>query len=51
MQDNVKARWLNNELNNDYIQPGDDDPIVRSQLETYKYLHQKIEIAVEVSSH
>jgi polyphosphate kinase len=50
LRDNVKARWLNNELNNDYILPTDDS-IIRSQLETYKYLHQKIETAVEVSSH
>ena len=50
LKDNVKARWLNNELNNDYISPVENEPVIRSQLETYRYLHQKIEIAVEVSS-
>src|SRR5215216_672769 len=44
LKDNVKARWLNNELNNDYISPVENEPIIRSQLETYRYLHQKIEI-------
>jgi len=45
----VKARWLNNELTNDYI---DADGIqIRSQVETYNYLHNKIEEPVEISSH
>jgi polyphosphate kinase len=51
LKDNVKARWLNNELNNDYIRPGEDEQSIRSQKETYRYLHQKIETAIEVSSH
>lgn len=51
LKDNVKARWLNNELNNEYIRPADNEQSIRSQTETYKYLHQKIETALEVSSH
>jgi polyphosphate kinase len=48
LHDNVKARWLNNELNNDYVRT-DGEPI-RSQVETYNYLHNKILEKVEVSS-
>jgi len=49
LHDNVKARWLNNALTNDYV---DADGIqVRSQVETYNYLHNKIEEPVEISSH
>src|SRR5437764_2821037 len=40
LQDNVKARWLNNELNNEYVQQGGEK--IRSQVETYHYLHDKI---------
>lgn len=49
LHDNVKARWLNNALTNDYIEA--DGVQVRSQEETYNYLHNKIEETVEISSH
>ena len=50
LNDNVKARWLDKELNNEYIRT-EDQISVRSQIETYKYLHQKTLIPVEVSSY
>lgn len=50
LQDNVKARILDNELNNDHVQAGARLPI-RSQVETYNYLHQKIATEVETRSH
>jgi polyphosphate kinase len=37
--DNVKARRLNNELSNDYVNSGRKK--IRSQVETYKYLYKK----------
>ena len=40
LNDNVKARWLDKDLNNEYIR-SEDQISVRSQIETYKYLHQK----------
>ena len=40
LRDNVKGRWLNNELTNEYVQS--DGVQVRSQEETYNYLHNKI---------
>jgi len=49
LHDNVKARWLNNELTNDYVQT--DGVQIRSQVETYNYLHNKIEQPLEISSH
>ena len=49
LHDNVKARWLNNALTNDYVNV--DGIQVRSQVETYNYLHNKIEQPVEISSH
>ena len=49
LHDNVKARILNNDLSNDYVPS--DEPRVRSQVETYNYLHHKILTPVEVSSH
>ena len=50
LNDNVKARRLNNELSNDYINTGRKK--IRSQVETYKYLYKKTQtpINVEVSS-
>lgn len=48
LKDNVKARWLNNELTNEYVQP--NGVPVRSQVETYHYLHNKIVQPIEVSS-
>ena len=50
LNDNVKARWLDKELNNEYVRT-EDQISVRSQIETYKYLHQKTVIPVEVSSY
>jgi polyphosphate kinase len=48
MHDNVKARWLDNDLNNEYVKSAGEP--VRSQVETFNYLNRKIEIPVEVSS-
>jgi polyphosphate kinase len=48
MHDNVKARWLDNDLNNEYVRSAGEP--VRSQVETFNYLNRKIEIPVEVSS-
>ncbi|MEI6947755.1 polyphosphate kinase 1 [Paraflavisolibacter sp. H34] len=49
LQDNVKARWLDNDLNNEYVRTNDEKP-VRSQVETYKYLYQKTLSAIETVS-
>jgi polyphosphate kinase len=49
LQDNIKARWLDNELSNEYAQNENSMPL-RSQIETYHYLHNKIAIEVETSS-
>lgn len=49
LHDNVKARWLNNQLTNEYVQS--DGVQIRSQVETYNYLHNKIEQPLEISSH
>jgi polyphosphate kinase len=48
LHDNVKGRLLNNELTNEYVQA--DGIQIRSQVETYNYLHNKIVTAIEVSS-
>jgi polyphosphate kinase len=48
LHDNVKARYLNNELTNEYVKGGGVQ--VRSQVETYNYLQTKIEQPIEVSS-
>lgn len=48
LRDNVKARWLNNELTNEYVQM--DGVQVRSQEETYNYLHNKIAESIETGS-
>lgn len=48
LRDNVKARVLNNELSNNYVSFGGKK--VRSQIETYHYLHQKTQKKVEASS-
>jgi polyphosphate kinase len=48
LHDNVKARWLDNELSNEYVRiPGEP---IRSQVETFNYLNRKTEKPVEVSS-
>ena len=49
LQDNVKARWLDNNLSNDYVKSSRKK--IRSQLETYNYLSKKIMIPSEVGSH
>jgi polyphosphate kinase len=48
LNDNVKARWLDNSLSNEYVRT-DNDP-VRSQVETFHYLYNKVNIPSEVSS-
>jgi polyphosphate kinase len=40
LSDNVKARILDNEGSNQYVNPR-NKPKVRSQVETYNYLHTK----------
>ena len=49
LNDNVKARHLNNTLSNDYITTGRKK--IRSQIETYKYLYNKTKVNVETGSH
>jgi len=39
MQDNVKARWLDNDLTNEYVRTTRKK--VRAQVETYNYLFKK----------
>jgi len=41
LSDNIKARILDNELSNQYVNPRNTKK-VRSQLETYNYLHKKL---------
>lgn len=41
LQDNVKARILNNDQNNQYVNPRNKNK-VRSQVETYNYLYRKL---------
>lgn len=50
LEDNVKARVLDNELKNDYVH-NDTDMRVRSQTETYTYLLNKTIANVETSSY
>lgn len=50
MQDNVKARMLDNTLSNDYVR-NDSKEMIRSQEETYHYLYNKTKANVEISSH
>jgi polyphosphate kinase len=49
LQDNVKARWLDNELNNEYVKNAKRR--VRSQVETYDYLFKKTLTPSETGSH
>jgi polyphosphate kinase len=49
MQDNVKARWLDNGLNNEYVRTTRKK--VRSQVETYNYLFKKTLTHSETGSH
>jgi len=48
LRDNVKARILNNELNNNYV-PSVGKKRFRSQIETYQYLIKKTIPISEVS--
>ncbi len=48
LRDNVKSRWLDNNLSNDYVQA--DGEKIRSQVETFHYLFNKITVASEISS-
>ena len=45
LQDNVKARWLDNQLSNDYVRTTKKK--IRSQVETYNYLYKKTQTPVE----
>jgi len=45
LQDNVKARWLDNQLSNDYVKTTKKK--IRSQVETYNYLYKKTLTPVE----
>ena len=45
LHDNIKARILNNEQNNLYVNPRNTKK-VRSQVEIYNYLHRKRGMAV-----
>jgi polyphosphate kinase len=49
LQDNVKARELDNELNNDYVRTTKKK--IRSQVETYNYLFNKTKLQRETGSH
>lgn len=51
LKDNIKARVLNNDLSNDYMDSSDESEKTRSQYETYFYLRNKIEQNIEVSSY
>jgi polyphosphate kinase len=49
LQDNVKARWLDNQLSNDYVRTTKKK--IRSQVEIYNYLSKKTQTLREVGSH
>jgi polyphosphate kinase len=49
LQDNVKARWLDNQLSNEYVKTNNKK--IRSQLETYNYLYKKTQVLSETGSH
>ncbi len=48
LSDNVKARWLDNQLNNEYVRT--DRKKIRSQVEIYNYLHKKTNVNREAGS-
>jgi polyphosphate kinase len=50
LQDNIKARVLDNALSNRYVQH-EHQPAIRSQVEIYNYLHNKILSTSEIGSH
>ena len=41
LAENVKARILDADQNNTYVEPHQDAPVVRSQIATYRYLKNK----------
>ncbi len=49
LQDNVKARWLDNELSNEYVRTNKKK--IRSQVETYNFLFKKSIKQGETGSH
>lgn len=49
LQDNVKARWLDNQLSNEYVKTTKKK--IRSQVETYNFLYKKTQQPVETGSH
>jgi polyphosphate kinase len=49
LKDNVKARVLDNQLNNRYVTR--KGKRIRSQIELYEYLHQKMLKQIETGSH
>lgn len=48
LRDNVKARWLDNDLRNDYVRAGKKQ--VRSQVDIYQYLINKTTEQIETGS-
>jgi polyphosphate kinase len=48
LEDNVKARWLDNDLNNEYVKTTKKK--IRSQVETYNYLFKKTQTQSETGS-
>jgi polyphosphate kinase len=51
LSDTVKARVLNNELNNEYVKGVKGKKRIRSQIETYQYLYKKTLTHSETGSH
>ncbi|UAY51074.1 polyphosphate kinase 1 [Ferruginibacter albus] len=49
LSDNIKARILDNDLNNQYVNPRNKKK-VRSQVETYNYLHRKLSTSTSIDS-
>ena len=47
LADNVKARWLDKEQSNVYKQPLPGQRRIRAQIDTYRYLKQKVQKPVE----
>jgi polyphosphate kinase len=47
LEDNVKARWLDNNLSNEYVRTTKKK--IRSQVETYNYLFKKTQDSSEIS--
>jgi polyphosphate kinase len=50
LSDNVKARWLDNELSNEHV-PLKGKKKIRSQVETWQYLSKKTIKHSEIGSH